>query len=251
MGIKDRIKGIIDKQKNAIKKKRNDANTRKTRERLVDKKAVKDFSLIKSIKKSPLYGRSGNDEIARKILDEDLSKTSSTVLPGELILFKYFEPIHKEELEYYDASPCTIFFGVYTPKGKGKHIVGFNIHYYPPKIRFQVMNKIFEIYRPIYEKCFDGARKKVADFDFQTLIKQLQVAKLDFGIREYDIKLCKDIKHIPPQYWQVAVFTEGWFKKQTREAILKYWDRYRSNYVYGQQKNKKPGKNKKTIKYQF
>lgn len=238
MGLFDKIRNKID----SIRKNFNDRSKVKTvdrtRDKLTPKGAVKDFSLIKSIKKSPLYGRSSSDELARKVISEDLT-TSGTVLPGELILFKYFEPIHKEELEYYDASPCTIFFGIYNPKGKGKHIVGFNIHYYPPKIRYQVMNRIFEIYRPLYERCFDGSRKKVADFDFRSLILQLQKAKLDFGIREYDIKLCKDITQIPPKYWQVAVFTEGWFKKRTREAILKYWKNFQSGYNTPKKKNNK------------
>lgn len=242
--------GIFDKIRNKVEDKRKDRNDKskvktldRTRDKLPSKSEVKDFTLIKAIKKSPLYGKSGSDDLARKVISEDLT-TSGTVLPGELILFKYFEPIHKEELEYYDASPCTIFFGVYTPKGKGKHIVGFNIHYYPPKIRYQVMNRIFEIYRPLYERCFDGSRKKVADFDFRALIQQLQRAKLDFGIREYDLKLCKDITQIPPKYWQVAVFTEGWFKKRTREAIMNYWKNFNSAYGTPKQKKKTDKKEK-------
>jgi hypothetical protein len=55
------------------------------------------------------------------------------------------------------------------------------------------------------------------------LIAQLQKAKLDFGIRMYIPKLMASVTPIPVKDWQKVVFTEGRFKKQTRDAILKYW----------------------------
>jgi hypothetical protein len=55
------------------------------------------------------------------------------------------------------------------------------------------------------------------------LIHQLQKAKLDFGVRMYIPSLMGNIKPIPPKYWQKAVFSEGHFKKETREQILNYW----------------------------
>ena len=55
------------------------------------------------------------------------------------------------------------------------------------------------------------------------LLKQLQKAKLDFGVRMYVPQLMANIRPIPPMYWQKAVFTEGHFKKETRAQILSYW----------------------------
>ena len=55
------------------------------------------------------------------------------------------------------------------------------------------------------------------------LIGQLEKAKLDFGIREYIPQLMAKVTPIPVSGWQKAVFTEGHFRKETREQILSYW----------------------------
>ena len=60
-------------------------------------------------------------------------------------------------------------------------------------------------------------------FNYKMLISQLQKAKLDFGIREYIPKLMTKVTPIPAAGWQKAVFTEGHFKKETRQQILNYW----------------------------
>jgi hypothetical protein len=194
----------------------------------IKKTPPKGFSLIKEIKDSPFYGKHGNDERARKLLKEQLNQNKKKhvkIRPGQLIIFKYFDPIHKEELEYYDASPCTIFFGMKSVNGK-PHVIGFNIHYYPPQMRYQVMNTIFKMYDAVYKRDFDGVSKTISDISYKTLLNSLAKAKLDFGVREYAVSGCSEVTYIPPNYWQVAVFTEGWFKKQTREAILNYWKRF-------------------------
>lgn len=192
------------------------------------------YSLIKEIKKTPYYKHSadGNDEKARAFITEHVEiKGSGSIQPGQLIMFEYFEPKTKEELEYYDASPCTIFFNVVkTPEGK--RVLGFNIHYYPPKMRYNIMDKIFSIYKPIYTKYFkDGKSSSIDAFDYKYLIEALEKAGLGFGVRMYIPELIKKVRMIPPQLWHVAVFTEGWFKKQTRSAIMNYWQRWRKQSI--------------------
>jgi hypothetical protein len=54
-------------------------------------------------------------------------------------------------------------------------------------------------------------------------MKQLEKAKLDFGVRQYDPSLCGKIIPLPTEAWAKAVFTEGHFKKETREKIMQYW----------------------------
>jgi hypothetical protein len=86
------------------------------------------------------------------------------------------------------------------------------------------MNRIFEIFRPMYSKNFDKPLDSEMDyFNYKMLINQLQKAKLDFGIREYIPNLMASVKAIPVSMWQKAVFTEGHFRKETREQILNYW----------------------------
>ena len=64
---------------------------------------------------------------------------------------------------------------------------------------------------------------KKAIIKYKQLIQQLQKAKLDFGIRMYIPELMHKITPIPPSSYAKAVFTEGHFRKETREQILKYW----------------------------
>lgn len=189
-------------------------------------KPPKDFSLIKAIRSESLHKNNviRRDKQVRKYVDEHLEvKGRPSVVPGQLVMFDYFEPATKEDLEYYDAMPCTIFFGVVNTE-KGKRVLGFNIHYYPPRIRYQVMNRIFEIFKPLYLKAWnEPLKEEMSYFNYKMLINQLQKAKLDFGIRMYIPKLMASVTPIPVKDWQKVVFTEGRFKKQTREAILNYW----------------------------
>lgn len=195
----------------------------------------KDFQLIKAIRGQDQKDISGEsvlyraniqrrDALVRKYVDENLStRNKQTIIPGQLIMFNYFEPKTKDELEYYDAMPCTIFFGTFKSKD-GLRVIGFNLHYYPPKIRYQVLDRIFDIYKPFYLKNWDKSLKsEIKFFDYEMFMYQLQEHGLEFGVRQYIPELMHKITPIPPKDWQKAVFTEGRFKKRTREQIMKYW----------------------------
>lgn len=198
-------------------------------------KPSKDFQLIRQIRGKDQTNAPGEkflykanvqvrDRRVRKFVDENLqTKGKSTILPGQLIMFNYFEPKTKEELKYYDAMPCTIFFGIMQTEN-GPRVIGFNLHYYPPRIRYELMDRIFDIYKPLYLKSWNNPLKQeMSYFNYKQLIQQLQKAKLDFGIRMYIPELMHKITPIPPSSYAKAVFTEGHFRKETREQILKYW----------------------------
>lgn len=198
-------------------------------------KPPKDFQLIKAIRGQKQKNTQGEpvlykanvirrDTLARKFIDENVQTTNTNpIFPGQLVMFNYFQPKTKEQLKYYDAMPCTIFFGI-KKTDEGVRVIGFNIHYYPPRIRFQIMDRIFDIFKPLYLESWDKSLgSEMSDFNYKMLMRQLQKAKLDFGIRMYIPELIHKIMPIPPKYWQKAVFTEGKFKKQTRLQILNYW----------------------------
>lgn len=197
------------------------------------------YKLINDIKNSPLYGKSGRDAFARKWIEENCSRVGKNkIVPGQLIMFNYFEPKTEEDLEYYDAMPCTIFFNVVNTS-QGKRVLGFNIHYYPPKMRYQIMNKIFDIYRGVFVKYFTIPNKAGVDaFDYRILIQQLDKANLGFGVRMYIPELIGDPYIITANKWQVAVFTEGNFKKKTRTQIMTFW----SKWIAGSKKPKTKSK---------
>lgn len=198
-------------------------------------KPPKDFQLIKQIKghdqgdikgEKQLYKSNikVRDKKVRKYVNENVDqRTKGSILAGQLIMFNYFEPKTKEELKYYDAMPCTIFFGIVNTDN-GKRVLGFNLHYYPPRIRYALMDRIFDIYKPIYLKSWDNPLSSAMSyFNYKQLIDQLQKAKLDFGIRMYIPELMSKITPIPPSLYAKAVFSEGHFRKETRKQILKYW----------------------------
>lgn len=198
-------------------------------------KPGKDFQLIKAIRGKKQKNNDGEpslykaniqrrDRYVRKFIDESVQqKNKGSIFPGQLVMFNYFQPKTEEQLKYYDAMPCTIFFGIVKTK-EGPRVIGFNIHYYPPRIRYELMDRIFDIFKPLYLESWNGELKsEISDFNYKMLIRQLQKAKLDFGIREYIPQLMAKITPIPPKHWQKAVFTEGRFKKETRQQILSYW----------------------------
>ena len=210
--VKDKVKDNTTEPKKVSRSKANSA--------------PKDFDMLKAIRAEKHYKSNvkRRDVASRKYVDENLAiKGRPSVMPGQLVMFNYFEPATEEKLEYYDAMPCTIFFGIVKTKN-GPRVIGFNIHYYPPKIRFQLMNRIYEIFKPIYGKQFNTPLTEEMDyFNYKMLISQLQKAKLDFGIREYIPNLMAKVIPIPVKDWPKAVLTEGHFRKETREQILNYW----------------------------
>lgn len=220
-----------------------DNKAKTTTEKRNANKAPKDFDMLKAIRAEKDYKSNvqRRDINSRKYLQENFDiKGKPSILPGQLILFNYFEPATKDKLEYYDAMPCTIFFGIVNTKN-GKRVIGFNIHYYPPRIRFQLMTRIYEIFKPIYSKQFNTVlTEEMSYFNYKMLISQLQKAKLDFGIREYIPNLMAKIVPIPASNWPKAVLTEGHFRKETREQILNYW----KNKSEGIDKPKKKTKDK-------
>lgn len=190
----------------------------------------KKFSLFQEIKKNPLYKISNRDKKARAMIDEyitenkkDVLKSKTNITPGQLVLFKYLNPKTKEELEYYDASPCTIFFGVFNSQ-QGKRVLGFNTHYFPPQLRYKIMDKIYEMYKPVYRKYFEkGVPKELDGFDYKYLTDELERQNLSFAVRMYIPALIGDTFIVPPKLWPTALMTEGWFKKETRAAIMNFF----------------------------
>lgn len=190
-------------------------------------KPPRNYSLREGIRSEKIYKSNVKvrDVRVRKWVDDNIkSMSKGSIMPGQLIMFNYFEPATKEELEYYDAMPCTIFFNEFKTKEGQTRVLGFNLHYYPPRMRYIVADRIFSIFKPIYEKSWnDPLKKGMSYMQYKMLLEQLQSQGLDFGVREYIPNLMHDIKPIPPKDWQKAVFTEGRFKKRTREQILNYW----------------------------
>lgn len=226
-------KEIDDAEKSSfngrLKKRVKDEQPKENEESLPGAVDAKHFSLFNEIKKNPLYKISNRDKKARAMIDEYKETQKKTITsknnitPGQLVLFKYLNPKTQEELEYYDASPCTIFFGIFH-SSEGKRVLGFNVHYFPPAIRYRIMDKIYEMYKPFYRKYFEtGLPKELDTFDYKYLTDELERHNLSFAVRMYVPSLIGDTYIVPPKLWPTALMTEGWFKKETRATIMAYF----------------------------
>lgn len=192
----------------------------------------KTYSLLKEIREGALYRAhvDRRDIRARKIIEQHGTPVApGHLIAGNLYLMEYFYPKTEQQLEYYDAMPCSIIFGKFKTKKGEPRVLAFSIHYFPPRVRFQVMNKVMEIYQNIYKGDWKtGLGKDLSFLQYQQLIYLLKRAKLEFAVHEYIPKLIGDCILVPPSLWHIAVFTEGRFKKQTREAIMKKWQAFKS-----------------------
>ena len=189
----------------------------------------KEYSLLADIKSQKYYKSNvqRRDQAVRKLLENKLTQSGpKDAIPGQLISFNYLEPKTKEELQYYDAKPLTIFFGRFKTEN-GLRIMGFNLHYYPPRIRFQIMDRIMDIWKPMYLDAWEtGINRTMMHFDYRWLLWQLQRMGLGFGVRMYIPNLTGNVRVVPPSLWSKAVYTEGEFKKETRNNILNYWKNF-------------------------
>ena len=197
------------------------------REQMKNKKKMpKDYNFSKDVKEEKLYKDNiqRRDRVARKkLIDECNGAGESSIFPGQLIMFNYLAPATMDELKYWDAEPVTIFFGHMKNKKGQNRVLGFNIHYYPPRIRYRLMTRVIEIFRPFYEEWQNPLKKEIGRFEYSMFMSQLKKAKLDFGVRMYDPGLMGKITPIPVAKWTLAALTEGNFKKTTRQAIMNYW----------------------------
>lgn len=185
------------------------------------------YDFLKEVRQSKLYksniGR--RNKKARQILESNCEQIKrNRLVSGNLYMMKYIYPKTEEELEYWDTQPCSIVFGKFKTQEGEWRILTFALHYYPPRMRFQILNRVLEIYKGIYKNHWDeGLLRSMSAIDYKTLVDQLKKAKLTFGVREYIPKLISECYLVPPKYWAVAVFTEGNFRKKSRDAILNYW----------------------------
>lgn len=185
----------------------------------------KDYNFQKAILQERLHRDDikTRDKKSRKFMDGCPEVGHGKLKIGGVYCFDYFDPITKEDLDYYDARPVTIFFG----RGKNKEgkmrVIGFNWHYLPPRMRYKFVAKLLELFREYDKYWVTGVTRDIPKMYYKRIVEALKRAKLEFCVRMYDPRLMRNIKEIPGEGWQKAVFSEGHFKKQDREKIMNHW----------------------------
>lgn len=192
---------------------------------------IKHFRMDEAINENPLVHKPINmrSKFAYSEIIKNLKPTSHYLLPGQLVCFEYLEPKFKEDLEYYDRTPLTLFFGITRTEDGNIREVGFNLHYYPPFARARVLNTVFEVFRHYYgDKYFNDPPNKPNTFVSYKALKALcnRHSKIAFGVKMYIPVLRSRSYILPSRLWPTAFYTEGHFSKATLAQIQHFWRKY-------------------------
>lgn len=198
--------------------------------KIYDDEEIKYFRMNDAINDHPLAKRPTS--IRSKLAYSDILKlmkpTTKYLLPGQVVLFHYSEPKYKEELEYYDASPLTLFCGITRTKDGNIREVGINLHYYPPFTRIRVINAIYDHFKPWFNKNFNEVNGKPNTWISYAEVKRLAKAsaKIGFGVKMY-IPVLRGASYVlPTRLIPTACFTEGHFSKATLQQIFHFWRQF-------------------------
>lgn len=205
-------------------------NLRDLDRKIYDDKEIKNFRLDEAINVHPLVKRptSIRSKLAYSEILKLMKPTKKYLLPGQIVLFHYSEPKFKEELEYYDASPLTLFCGITRTDDGNIREVGINLHYYPPFTRIRLLNSIYTHFKPFFDKNFNEVDGKPNTWISYSAVKHLAKAsaKIGFGVKMY-IPVLRGASYVlPTRLVPTACFTEGHFSKATLQQIFHFWRQF-------------------------
>ncbi len=205
-------------------------NLKELDRKIYDPEEIKEFELDEAIESHPLIERptSIRSKMAYSEILKLIKPTRKYLLPGQVVLFHYAEPKYKEELEYYDASPLTLFCGITRTDDGNIREVGINLHYYPPFTRIKVINAIYNHFKPWFSKNFNEVDGKPNTWISYSAVKHLakSSAKIGFGIKMY-IPVLRGASYVlPTRLIPTACFTEGHFSKATLQQIFHFWRQF-------------------------
>ena len=188
---------------------------------------IDQFQLTKAYQMHPLARRPVNirSKLAYKEILNQLKPTTKYLLPGWCVCFEYLTPKYKDELEFYDKTPLTVFLGITRTKEGNIREVGWNTHFYPPHTRVNMMNKLYETFKPYFNKYFNNPSSKPNTFISYSALKKIMKTnqKLAFGIRMYIPTLRSKSFVIPTRMLPTALYTEGHMAKKTMQEIFRFW----------------------------
>lgn len=193
---------------------------------------IKNFDLTESIDASALAQKGGHvrSKLAYKFIMKSDNLTAKYLLPGQICVFSYNDPKTKDELEYWDRNPLTLFFGVFRTDKNEIREIGLNLHYYPPFTRKKILVKVFETFKSYFEKCFNHpVHKPNSLIDYKTLKHLIsRDSKIAFGVREYIPSLRGLTYVIPSKMLPIAFYTEGRFSRATIRQIQQFWRQFKN-----------------------
>ena len=205
-------------------------NLRDITTKIYDLDEIKNYQLDEAINNHPLVKRPTaiRSKLAYKEIIHNTKPTKKYLLPGQVVLFHYNEPKFKEELEYYDRTPFTLFLGITRTKDGNIREVGLNLHFFPPFARARILNHTYEVFKPYFDKNFNDVTGKPNTFISYTRLKHLMRnnLKIAFGIKMYIPVLRQASWLIPTRLLSTAMYTEGHFSKASLQQIFHFWRQF-------------------------
>lgn len=192
---------------------------------------IKEFDIGDAIDESSLAAKTGHvrSKLAYKFIMENQNITAKYLLPGQVCMFSYNDPKTKDELEYWDKTPLTLFFGAFRTKNGDIREIGLNLHYYPPFTRRKILVKVYETFKSYFQKCFNHPQHKPNMLmDYQTLKHLIgRDSKIAFGVKEY-VPMLRGITYvIPTKMLPIAFYTEGHFSRATIMQVQQFWRQFK------------------------
>jgi hypothetical protein len=195
-----------------------------------DNEEIKHWNLQESYAANPLAKKPVS--LQSKYAYQAIMKGKSTkkyLLPGEICLFTYSSPKYGPELDYYDATPMVLFFGITRIEDGSIREIGFNLHYYPPFARIRILDTIYNIFKDYYKKYFNKpGHSPNGHINYNLLKRMFRNQKIAFGLRMYIPVLRGETWVIPTKLLPTAAYTEGHFSGATLTNIKSFWRRFHS-----------------------
>ena len=199
--------------------------------KIYDPDEIKVYKLDEAINEHPLAKRPTaiRSKLAYKEILHNAKLTKKYLLPGQVVLFHYADPKFKEELEYYDKTPFTLFLGITRTNDGNIREIGLNLHYYPPFTRARILSQTYNIFKPYFDKNFNDVTGKPNTFISYDRLKHLmrRNLKIAFGIKMYIPALRGNTYVLPTRLLPTAAYTEGHFSKATLTQVFHFWRQFR------------------------
>ena len=148
--------------------------------------------------------------LSRKV-NQAIGKSSDTLVPGGLYLFKY-DPKHKDTLPHYDTLPLVLPFAM-APGG----FMGINLHYLPYGLRFKLMGALLDLVTDIEDP------RSRAEVSWQILNSSSKFTGVAACVKHYlSSQIQSSFLNIPNDQWlSAAMMPIEQFRGQSKEQVFK------------------------------
>ncbi len=145
---------------------------------------------------------------------------------GKIYTFTY-DPIYKDELNFYDNMPINLILGYILTKNGHMNPYGINLSFIPPKTRILVLSIIYKIFwtshiKPNIERISeDNWNTKILPFQYDVAKKILNKSGFEFAIRSYRMDHFMSKLNIVTyeDWWRLGTLSSDFIRKMTSRQI--------------------------------